>query len=361
MLYRNCIILFIVSLLISVSSAQQQTIAPLVAKQLLQEVGLGQAWQTKLAVKDGESLATLTLLGDKLYALTSTNYLFCLTKDNGNLAFGMQLAPNGFPVLELRRYENNVLAVAGNRLVQIDASLGTITRTEKFDYTVMSPIVRNDLYFYAAGMDHRVHAIGIAANAFLFEAAAANESMPTTILATNDNVVFATDKGNVVCVSATGPTRVWQFDATDKITAPIVQDNNDLYAASWDTKIYKLKAASGRQIWDCQLGGMLKQSPQVTRDAVYQYVAGKGVTAIDKENGKPLWTVEDGVGLLAQINGKAFLMTSNCTTAVVDIASHKRLYTINLAQISLHASNTVDGKIYVADHAGRVACIAAAK
>jgi outer membrane protein assembly factor BamB len=364
MLYRNSLVsfFFIVSVAVFPCLAAEGPIAPLVAKELLQDAGLGQVWQTKLAVKkEGERLVILTLLGDKVYALTSTNYLFCLNKDTGNLAFGLQVAPNGFPVLEPQRYENNFLVVAGNQLVQIDATLGTITRTEKFDYTVTSPIVRNALYFYATGMDSRIHAIGIAANAFLFEAAATNGSMPTTVLATKKNFVFATDKGNVVCISATGPSQVWQFDATDKITAQLVKDNNDLYVASWDTRIYKLDASSGKQVWNCQLGGMLKQSPQVTHDAVYQFAAGEGVTAIDKVNGKPLWTVEDGIDLLAQINGKAFLMTNNHTAAAVDSATHKRLYTINFAQVVLHASNTVDGKIYVADHAGRVACIAAAK
>jgi outer membrane protein assembly factor BamB len=360
MLYRNYMIAVIVLLLASVSVAQQ-AIAPLMAKELLQEAGLGQEWQAKLAVKECESLATLTLLGDKVYALTSTNYLFCLNKDTGNVVFGMQLATSGFPVLSLQRYENNVLAVVGNRLVQIDASLGTVTHTEKFDYTVTAPIVRNAIYFYIAGKDRRIHAVGITGNAFLFEAAAADESMPTVVLASDTDVVFATDKGNVVCISATGPQRVWQFEATDKITAQIVKDANDLYVASWDTKIYKLNAFSGKQIWNCQLAGMLKQTPQVTRDAVYQYAAGKGVTAIDKENGKPLWTAEDGIGLLAQINGKAFLMTNNHAAAVVDIATHKRLSTINFAQVSLHASNTVDDKMYVADKTGRVACLAAAK
>jgi outer membrane protein assembly factor BamB len=363
MLYRNSLVSFSFIVLVTIVPclAADHSITPLVAKELLQEVGLGQAWQVKLAVKEGENLATLTLLGDKVYALTSTNYLFCLNKDTGSLVFGMQLAPDGFPVLALQRYENNILAVAGNQLVQIDASRSTITHTEKFDYTVTCPIVRNAMYFYVAGMDRRVHAIGITGDAFLFEGAAANESMPTTVLATNENVVFATDKGNVDCISATGPSRSWQFDATDKITAQIVKDNNDLYVASWDTKIYKLNAFSGKQEWYCQLDGMLKQSPQVTRDSVYQYAAGKGVTAIDKENGKPLWTVEDGIGLLAQINGKAFLMTNDHTAAMVDTATHKRLSTVNFAQVSLYASNTIDAKIYVADRMGRVACIAAAK
>ena len=69
----------------------------------------------------------------------------------------------------------------------------------------------------------------------------------------------------------------------DKITAAIVKDNNDLYAASWDTNLYKLRASTGRLLWKYQLGGILKKSPRVTQTAVYQSAADRGVTAVDKD------------------------------------------------------------------------------
>jgi outer membrane protein assembly factor BamB len=226
---------------------------------------------------------------------------------------------------------------------------------------VVCPAVRNAINLYAAGMDNRIHVTGMEKDNFLFEAAAGNDSMPTAILATNSYVVFATDKGNVVGIAATASQRLWQFDAGDKITAPIVGDNNNVYAASWDTNVYKLDVSSGRQLWKYQLGGILKNSPRVTQGAVYQYVPNRGVTAIDKESGRAMWTVDDGIDFLAEINGKAYLMTNNRTVAVVDNTSNKHLCTINFAQASRYAANTRDGKIYVGDNTGRVACIAAAK
>ena len=114
MFYRSYILL-VVLLFTSIGVAQDQAIAPLVAKDILAEAGLSQLWQTKLAVKNGERVETLTLLGDKIYALTSDNYLFCVNRNSGNLVFGMQLAPKGFPVLELCSYENQLLVVAGNK------------------------------------------------------------------------------------------------------------------------------------------------------------------------------------------------------------------------------------------------------
>jgi outer membrane protein assembly factor BamB len=335
--------------------------SPLVANDILRQVGLGQVWQAKLAVKEGEQIENLYLLGDTLYALTSTNYLFAVHCDSGDVVFGMQLAQSGFPVLEPRLYENQLLVVAGNQVLQIDIAGGAVTHTQKFDYTVVCPAVRNATNLYAAGMDNRIHATGIEKKNFLFEAAANNDSMPTTILATNGYVVFATDKGNVVGIAAAAPQRLWQFDARDKITAQIVGDGNDVYAASWDTNLYKLKTSTGRLMWKYQLGGILKNSPRVTQGVVYQYVPNRGVTAIDKEGGQLLWTVDDGIEFLAEINGTAYLMTDGRTVAAVNNTTHKQIGTINFAQVRRYAINTHDGKMYVGDTMGRIACIAAAK
>ena len=273
----------------------------------------------------------------------------------------MQLAPEGFPILEPQLCQNRLLVVAGNKLIQIDAATGAVTYTQKFDYTIVCPMVRNRENLYVAGVDKRIHAIAMADRVQLYEVAADNDSTPTSVLADNEHVLFATDKGNVICMRADKPERLWQYDAAEKITAPIVRDGNDVYVACWDTRLYKLKASTGRPSWKYQLGGILKNSPRVTQAVAYQPVAERGVTAVDKESGKPLWTADDGVDLLAEINGKAYILTKDQTTAVIDNTTHKRLFAMNFAQVSLHAVNTIDGRIYVADRNGRVACIAAEK
>ena len=81
-----------------------------------------------------EQVERLLLLGDKVYALTSTNYLFCLNRDSGDLVFGMPLATEGFPVLDPQLYKIQLLVVAGNRLIQIEHLDRRDNDTEKFSY-----------------------------------------------------------------------------------------------------------------------------------------------------------------------------------------------------------------------------------
>jgi outer membrane protein assembly factor BamB len=344
------------------SVCMPRTIAaePLVSGQLLSQAGLEQIWQVKLAIKPGEQIEKISVLGNEICALTSRNYLYCLNRNSGKVLFGLQLANPGFPVLEPRRYNDELLIVAGNSLMQINALHGTVTDKTKIDYTVICPIVRNNDYFYIAGIDDRIHAVDV--NMIpMFMAAADDGSMPTSVIAENDYVAFATDKGDVICISPIGPQLLWQYETKGKITAGLVKDGNDIYAASADTRIYKFDALRGRIIWEYQLGGIPKHSPRITHDTVYQYVADKGVTAINKQTGEPLWTVDTGIDLLAQFNGRACVMTCDGTMVVMDNETGKQAVSLNFAQACLGSPNTIDGKIYIAGRAGCLACITAAK
>jgi len=61
--------------------------------------------------------------------------------------------------------------------------------------------------------------------------------------------------------------------------------------------------------------------------------------------------------LLAEATGKAYIITSKRTLAVMDNNNAKKLYVVNFADVSNHAANTADSKIYIADKQGLVACL----
>jgi hypothetical protein len=83
----------------------------------------------------------------------------------------------------------------------------------------------------------------------------------------------------------------------------------------------------------------------------------KGVTAIDKGVGTPLWSVPGGADLLAEAMDKAYVITKNRTLVVMDNLSAKQLYSVNFDQVSRYAVNIADSKIYIADEQGRIACL----
>ncbi|MGE5295892.1 MAG: hypothetical protein ACM3VT_13785, partial [Solirubrobacterales bacterium] len=65
----------------------------------------------------------------------------------------------------------------------------------------------------------------------------------------------------------------------------------------------------------------------------------------------------EGSDLLAESDGKAYVLTKIRTLAVMDNATGKKLYSVNCASVTGHASNTETARIYIMDSHGRVACL----
>jgi outer membrane protein assembly factor BamB len=112
-----------------------------------------------------------------------------------------------------------------------------------------------------------------------------------------------------------------------------------------------------RLIWKHQTAAVLEDAPIVTQWIVYQHVKGKGLTAINKDTGSALWQVPGGIDLLTEAGNRAYVITSTRTLVVMDNVTAKKLYTVNLTEVTKHASNITDDKIYIADNLGRIACL----
>lgn len=329
----------------------------LVSPELLKAGGLEIVWQNKLPIKKGESLEKLFILGQRIYGLSDQNYIVSLNRANGSIVFSTSFAEAGFPVMGLMLYQDQLLSVIGNRLVEFDLDSGVQQSATRLDLGIICPAPRNSLYFYIGGSDRRMHVLRAADKVQLFEVAAENESMITSIVADDSFVIFGTDTGTCICITPQVPRRLWQFDAADGIVGPMVRNANSLFFASRDTNIYKLDIVTGQLLWRYQTGALLESSPRITAERVYQYVRGSGLAAIDTESGRLLWQLAEGAELLAEAGGKSYVITKTGKLVVMDNNTAKRLYSVNFANVSRYVANVTDSRIYIADQAGRLACL----
>jgi outer membrane protein assembly factor BamB len=341
----------------------------LVSPELLKQAELEILWENKLPIKTGESLEQLFIpfdcaqgrLGNRIYGLSSQNFLVSLNREKGNVIFSRSIIDAGLPVVGLGLYEDKLFSVAGNKLVEIDAGSGEERSTKRLKFGATCPAARNSSYFYVAGADKRMHTLRSEDKVQVFEAAAENDSMITSVVADENSVVFATEAGNVISITPDRTKRLWQFEAAGGIAWPIVKDSESLFAASKDTNVYRLNARTGKLVWKYQAGAMLERGPRVTERIVYQYVRNEGLLAIDKESGGLLWQMAEGVDLLAEADGKAYVITNAGTLVVMDNKKAKQLYSVDLSGVSRYAANVSDSKIYIADGEGQIACLKPAR
>jgi outer membrane protein assembly factor BamB len=284
-----------------------------------------------------------------------------LNRENGKMVFGGIVAPDGLPVTGMQLHGDELNSTIGTKLVEIDPNSGTVLKIFDVGFASSCPAARNSSYFYLGGSDNRLHALRAEDMVQIFEVAARNDSIITSILAHDISVIFGTDAGNVISITPDRPRKLWQFDAAGGIAGPIVRDGMSLFFASKDTNVYRVDMVGlperTQLVWKYQTAGVLEKEPRITQEVVYQHVPRKGVTAIDKENGTFLWSVPGGVDLLAEAKGRAYVITKNSVLVVMDNLSAKRLYSINFAEVSRYTANIVDSKIYIADERGRIACL----
>ena len=314
-------------------------------------------WQGELPIKAGESLREMSIIGRRIYALSSSNFLAALNRENGNVVFSRYLAEAGFPVIGLGLYENELFTIAGSRLLEMDADHGADVNAVELKFSETCPAVRNRSFFYIAGTDKRIHSLRTEDRVQVFEVAADDDSAVTSVIADENFVVFATDSGFCAAFTPDGPKKLWQFNVAGGIAAPVVRDGDSIFFAGKDTNVYRLNAKTGEFIWKCQMGAILEKGPTVAQKCVYQYVRDNGLTAIDKGSGKILWQLPEGIDLLAEGGDKAYVFTLAGEIAAMDNVKCKKLYSVSIPAVSKYAVNVTDSKIYVADYAGRVACL----
>ena len=351
----------LVSCVIQNNVAAENSSKRLVSPELLQHANLKILWENKIPIKKKESLERLLILGNRLYAISNQNYMVSLNRENGNMIFSRTVAPAGLPIAGLKLYGDKLVSITGSKIFEIDAQTGLEQRTMDVGFSIACPIDRNSTFFYISGIDRRLHILRAKDKVQIFEVSADNNSMITSVIADETFIIFATEAGNIISIAPNRPTRLWQFDAADAIAGTVIKDGMSLFFASKDTNVYRVDIVGlperRRLAWKYQTEGILEHTPRVTQRIVYQHVPKKGVTAIDKENGSFLWSVPGGIDLLAEHKGKAYVITGNGKLVVMDNVTAKKLYSVNVTEVSKHVANITDEKIYIADKNGRIACL----
>ena len=332
----------------------------MISPSLLDHAHLRSVWEQTLPLKKGEMFVAITLLGDRLYLRSDQNYLWSLDRAKGEVVFSRSIAPPGIPVLGLTPYENTLISVIGNKLVELDIGTGKEQRVSDLELSIVAPPVRNGEFLYVGATDRRLHVFRAKDLVRIFPVTADDDSLVTTVVADDRGVAFGTDAGDLVGMTPDAPKKLWSFKAPRAVVGPAIRDGSSFYFASKDTNVYRVDVAddgSAGLTWKYQTEAVLDRPPQVTKDFVYQYALGRGLTAIAKQTGKAAWSLPEGIDLLAEAGTRAYVITKNHTLAVMDNAAGKRLFAVNFAPVTGHAANTMDAQIYLTDETGRVTCL----
>jgi len=337
----------------------------LVSPSLLQETEFVSNWQFSLPLENNEAVKAIYVTEKLLYVSSTHNFFYGLDRKNGSLKFLVPLASPKHPVFGPTFYEDSLLFMTGKKLLILDANFGRIIKNKELSYiarSASSAPVRNSENIYVAGVDNRLYAVGGEDYLQRFAATAANDSFINSIIADDDLLVFSTIAGNIVRLSPKKPKRIWQRDVGG-MKASLVRDGKWLYASSTNSKVVKIdiETASNGWLMDFIAGETLTTGVMLGKKVVYQYAGKNGLYAIDKNSGKEVWRVDNGIGLLSEDDDLAYVFAKPGVLVAMDSIKKQKLYSINFANVEVFGVNSIDSNIYVSDRKGRVMSIGSRK
>jgi len=331
----------------------------LVSRDLLASAGLKSDWQVNLPLQKKENLGPIYIDGDFLYVFTDKNYMFCIDRKKGTERFQVRLTKPNLPMHRPSFYEGKVIVTVGTKLLSIDPYVGDITVNEDMKLVGRSTsysVVRNAENYFIAGSNKRLAAIDAEEYFLKYMVSADNDSLIISVIVDEENILFATESGNVVSMPTDSKKPNWQSEIVTGLTAPIVKDKEQVFISGLDMKLYNLNAIDGTPAWKTpfQTGQRLTESARIGKDIVYQYARLEGLYAVDRDTGKKVWNLKDGYDLLAEQGSRAYVLGKPSVLYVMDNEKPGIKYSLNVAGVTSYAVNTIDSKIYVAGKKGRL-------
>jgi len=337
--------LFFLFIFVSITFLQTQY-ALAIDKKLLNEAKLDISWQSAVALNPDEKVVRMTVDGNNVYVLTSSNYLFCLDRSEGKAIFSITAAAKYLPVSEPAEFGNAVYFIAGNNIVAVNLTSGEEVFRNKLSYPIQAKPAVNAQKYYFAGQDPYLHVTDH--NLFqLFKVHTDDRSNVTSVIANEEKIVFATAEGRVYAMDANQPIKRWQFDTVGALEAALTKVEDSIYVSGKDTNLYKLNGENGELEWKFYTGCFLSTSARATSRMVYQYAPNKGMYAIDPNTGKRVWLLADGVEMLAENEDTAYVFDKKNVCVVMDNSTAEPIFTINLADVTAYTWNPYDSKIYI--------------
>ncbi len=332
----------------------------LIAPEALAEADLMMNWQVNLPVRGDESVERMFDYAGYIYVLTDDNYIFCINKKSGQIQFDKQLISPGLPMTEPVYHNNRLWFMVGNELLVLNPYNGAIKEKRKLALggNLVEGLAINSEFIYLVGKN-RISAIVTDGFWRKFMVTADDDSNITSIAVDDRNMFFATVTGNVFCSDAGKARKVWQYDASDKITAPIVLDDGWVYVGSEDTKLYKLDSGNGQNAWTIPFlsGGPILESPSVGKDVVYVTAVATGIHAVDKKTGKSKWNIPSGIGVIAEAGDKAYVFAKPATLIVMNNLTGKEVSRIDITGVTDYSAKSLGSTIYVSSDSGKVVSI----
>ena len=350
--------------------------------------GLQEYWKLDLSelLDEGEALAGLKLLDEKIYCITSANRVIAIDAASGATKWQRRIAgpydkimgithvdkmvitprPIGVSeILGLKQSRNTVQfnAVIINTMSDVlvmdrDSDDGKVYRKMPLRFSANSGAASDGQNVYLGSTSGTFHALALA------------EALPTWGMSTNGmisaplrcfggNIYVASEDQNLYCANAGRKGRLaWKQRLEGAVTAAFHVDARGCFVPSLDGRLYAFDPQSVTPLWGPFIcDGPLTSDVQVGENTVFQYADNDGLYAINIANGRQRWHSKEGRRVLAVAEGNVYVLSGDNVLLTVDEILGEVKAKVPMKCLDLFADNVSATAIYAATREGVLYCI----
>jgi outer membrane protein assembly factor BamB len=270
---------------------------------LISKPSFVKAWDVQLPLHSGDSVKGIYFLDNTVHVLTNLNYDHAVKGDSGDLLFQNQIGTRDSTLAGGPTLVTDGIVFPTTHTLELYTRDGIYRRSVNVVYNITNQAVGNRTFVYV-GMDFK--------RGCLAQADMTQDLVPVqwTFLtfgtvdgpvAISENVVYCASEDGSVRACLEDRTPFWPlltdstFSTGSKIVSGVAVDSRSCYFATTAGKLYCIDKNTGRLRWQYFAGTDLENTPQVTDTAVYQYVPGTGLVAIDKTTKMMIDNQDSGV------------------------------------------------------------------
>lgn len=325
----------------------------------LEKAGLTAVWEQRVDLYyrgDDAALMNIWLYPTTLIAAGDDGFLYAFDRLTGAREWMVRL-PSPFahkPDLQDGVY----YGITGNRLATIDMT-GTLHVFGKVPVSISAPIVATGEYLYTVSGPGEVRKLDIAklSEVWLSPTRTAGAIVHKPLVM-GPYIIIGNTAGEVEAVDMVTSGRQAHFKARDYISGVAVE-NPHIYAGSADFYVYCI-TVNGSQKWKKLVQAPVQDAPMLSRDTLYVTTMGKGLLALNKENGDILWRNAGVTKLLSAGGGYLFAKGGDDELWILDAESGRTRDRVHIGQFDMTPQNGFnDGLVYLTTANGRLVCIRA--
>jgi len=212
-----------------------------------------------LEEKSNDFYSFSTVVGDIIYTTTSTEMLYAVSSDNGDVLWSKAIGTNPTePVVS-----GSQLFVGSKEGLHY-INLGWLTISTKPIGEVCSTPIVHDGLIYVGTRHHGVYCLN-QEGMIVWQKDFSGASYISNI---DNNLLIVSAEKTVYALNASNGNIAWMMQTDGVITSRPYQDESLVFAGSWDTKLYALYQDSGEVKWAVETGWGVETTPVVHDDIV---------------------------------------------------------------------------------------------